>query len=235
MNVLAIESSALVASVALADEQKLIGEYILNNKKNHSVTLMPMIENLCQQTGYSMDSIDLIGVSSGPGSFTGLRIGSATAKGLAHILNIPIASVCTLEALAMNITNTDKLICPIMDARRNQVYSAIYEYDHNHLSCLKDKVAISIEELIEIIRQYNKQVIFLGDGCAIHQSYIQQALEDDMCTFASSQHNLQRASSIAIAALQYSKEGRLDTYDTHLPIYLRKPQAEREYNNNKSQ
>lgn len=229
MRILAIESSSLVASVAIADENGIIAEYTTNYKKTHSVTLMPMVSEILNITSIDLKTVDLIGVSKGPGSFTGLRIGSATVKGLAHALNLPIASVPTLEVLANNIDKTDALICPMMDARRQQVYTGLYSYEGNNIIPVTEMMATDIETIIKIIKSKQKDVIFLGDGIKPNKNEIEQLMGDSKYYFASPQNNFQRAASLAICALRYEKEGKLESYMEHVPIYLRKSQAEREY------
>ena len=132
MRILALDSSGLVASVAVAEadgkEEQLIAEYTVNYKKTHSQTLLPMLDEVAKMTELDMESIDAIAVAAGPGSFTGLRIGSATAKGLGLALNKPLIAVPTLEGLAYNLCGTEAVVCPIMDARRGQVYTVIYEF-----------------------------------------------------------------------------------------------------------
>lgn len=229
MKVLAIETSGLVASVAVAEDNKIICEYTTNFKKTHSVTLMPMLEEISKAIDLDIKTIDIIAVSGGPGSFTGLRIGSATAKGLAHVLNIPIVSVPTLEALANNIDRTDLLICPLMDARRHQVYTALYEYVGDSIQPLTDMMATEIDNIIEKILSYNKEVIFLGDGFEPNEAKIIELLGGRKCYLASSKNSIQRASSVALLSIQYAREGKLQSFMEHTPIYLRRPQAEREY------
>ena len=128
MKVLAVDSSGLVASVAVVQDDELLAEYTLNYKKTHSQTLLPMLEELKKMIDLDLNSIDVIAVAAGPGSFTGLRIGSATVKGLGLALNKPIAQVPTLEGLAYNMCGTDHLVCPLMDARREQVYTGVYRF-----------------------------------------------------------------------------------------------------------
>lgn len=235
MKVLAIETSGLTASVAIADNNQIICEYTTNYKKTHSVTLMPMIEEISKTIDLDINTIELIAVSGGPGSFTGLRIGSATAKGLAHVLNIPIASIPTLEALANNIDKTDLLICPMMDARRNQVYTALYCYEGNDIKPLTEMMAIDIDTILEKVFLYDKDVIFLGDGYNPNSKRIKELFMQKDEKFkkrfyvANPQNMLQRASTIAILGIKYAKENKLQSYMEHTPIYLRKPQAEREY------
>ncbi len=229
MKVLALDTSGLVASVAFADDNVILSEYTTNFKKTHSVTLMPMIQDMCRMLDMDVETIDCIGVSGGPGSFTGLRIGSATAKGLAHAWNIPIASVPTLEVLANNIDHTECLICPMLDARRGQVYSAIYEYKENEIVPLTEMMAIELPPLIALLRDFQKKVIFLGDGVKPNLEKIQELMEDASYIMAAPQNNIQRAATLATLALRYAKAGKVQTYLDHVPIYLRKSQAEREY------
>lgn len=143
MNIAAIESSGLVASVAIMQDETLLAEYTVNYKKTHSQTLLPMLEELKRMTELDLDTLHAIAVSAGPGSFTGLRIGSATAKGLGLALGIPIIPVPTLDALAYNLYGTDALICPIMDARRGQVYTAVYRFGQGEIgaTCAQDAEA----------------------------------------------------------------------------------------------
>ncbi|MGN0253784.1 MAG: tRNA (adenosine(37)-N6)-threonylcarbamoyltransferase complex dimerization subunit type 1 TsaB, partial [Lachnospiraceae bacterium] len=128
MKILAIDSSGLVATVAVLEDDELIAEYTVNYKKTHSETLLPMLDEIKSMINLDLSEIDAIAVTKGPGSFTGLRIGSATVKGLAYALNVPIISVPTVDALSMNLWGSDKLIVPVMDARREQVYTGIYEF-----------------------------------------------------------------------------------------------------------
>ena len=140
MKILVLESSGLVASVAVVTEEKLIGEYTTNFKKTHSQTLLPMMDTLLKMIGIPVQEMDAIAVSGGPGSFTGLRIGSATAKGLGLALSIPIISVPTVDAIAYNLCGTDAVVCPLMDARRNQTYTGLYSFDGNEMEVLKEQV-----------------------------------------------------------------------------------------------
>ncbi|MBP5733988.1 MAG: tRNA (adenosine(37)-N6)-threonylcarbamoyltransferase complex dimerization subunit type 1 TsaB, partial [Lachnospiraceae bacterium] len=129
MKILGIDSSGLVASVAVTNDGVLLGEYTTNYKKTHSQTLLPMLDELKKMIELDLSTLDAIAISAGPGSFTGLRIGSATAKGLGLALDKPLIEVPTLEGLAYNLCGSNALVCPIMDARRNQVYTAVYEFE----------------------------------------------------------------------------------------------------------
>ena len=137
MKILALDSSGLVASVAVVEDEKLLAEYTVNYKKTHSQTLLPMLDEIGKMIDLDLSTIDAIAVAAGPGSFTGLRIGSATAKGLGLALDKPLIAVPTVDALAYNLYGTDKLVCPIMDARRSQVYTGVYAFDDRTLQSLK--------------------------------------------------------------------------------------------------
>lgn len=229
MKVLAIESSGLVASVAIADEDHILCEFMTYHKKTHSVTLMPMISNAFKAISLEPGDIDVIAVSGGPGSFTGLRIGSSTAKGLAHVWDVKIANVPTLDVLANNIGSTNALICPMMDARRKQVYTAIYAYEEGQIKRLSDMMCIGIQELSEIIKSYNKEIIFVGDGIVPNLQELTKSLESVKWQISPPHLRMQRAAVLADLGIQYAKEGKLESHMEHAPIYLRKPQAEREY------
>ena len=227
MKLLAIESSGLVASIAVLADDKLIGEFTTNLKKTHSQTLLPMLDDVIQMLGISLEEIDAIAVSGGPGSFTGLRIGSATAKGLGLALHKPLIQIPTVDAIAYNLFATEKLICPLMDARRNQVYTGLYTFEGNRFKVLKEQLAVSIEEIIEEINQLNLSVIFLGDGVPVYREFIESHIKTEFC-FAPPHLGYQRAGAIASLGADYYKKGRLQSAKEHKPEYLRLSQAERE-------
>lgn len=229
MKILAIESSAIVASIAIAEDDKLICEYTSNHKKTHSQTLMPMIEEVAKLINLDLQELDAIAVANGPGSFTGLRIGVATAKGLAHALDLPIIPVKTLDALAYNIGYTDKVICPMMDARRNQVYTALYTYEDNVFTNILPSTVVPIEDIFEAIKKTGKQVIFLGDGVAPHKTHIENNFMKEEYVLAPLNNNIQRAASVAALGMEDAIAGKGVSYMNFAPIYLRKSQAEREY------
>ncbi len=227
MKILVLESSGLVASVAVVSEERLIGEYTTNFKKTHSQTLLPMMDAILQMLGISMSEIDAIAVSGGPGSFTGLRIGSATAKGLGLALNIPIVSVPTVDAIAYNLYGTDAVICPLMDARRNQTYTGLYTFSAGEFQCLSSQKAVAITEIIEEINVLGRPVIFLGDGVPVFKNAIEAGCHVPY-SYAPVHLNQQRAGALGALALQYYKEGRYVSAAEHRPDYLRLSQAERE-------
>ncbi len=236
MKILALESSGLVASVAVVEDEILIAENTVNFKKTHSQTLLPMLETVKKMIELDLDSIDAIAISAGPGSFTGLRIGSATAKGLGFALDKPLIEVPTLAGLAYNLYGTDRLVCPIMDARRNQVYTGLYTYTKASdcpqegdycLQVVKEQCAVDISDIISEINSLNKEVIFLGDGVPVFSEYIRENLKVPF-SFAPAHCNRQRAASVAALAEVYFSEGKYVTAGEHQPEYLRLSQAERE-------
>ena len=232
MRVLALDSSGIVASVAVVEDDILVAEYTVNYKKTHSQTLLPMLDEIVKMTELDLDTIDAIAVAAGPGSFTGLRIGSATAKGLGLALKKPLVEIPTVDALAYNLYDSRALICPIMDARRGQVYAGIYEFDGQKLHILEDQMAVPIEELGEKLKKYLKEgrrVTFLGDGVPVHKTKIkEEILPGEAVTFAPANMNRQRAASVGTLGMQYYKEGKIETAMEHEPDYLRVSQAERE-------
>lgn len=239
MKILALDSSGLVASVAVVEDDVLIAEYTTDYKKTHSQTLLPMLDEIRQMIDLDLHTIDAIAISAGPGSFTGLRIGAATAKGLGLALNLPLVEVPTLEGLAFNLWGTDKLVCPIMDARRNQVYTGIYEFCKGEstenegteqqlaMHSIKEQCAIAVDELVEELNRLGREVIFLGDGVPVYRRQILQKLSVP-CSFAPASNNRQRAASVASLGAIYFAQGRTVTAAEHEPEYLRKSQAERE-------
>ena len=226
MRILGIESSFLVASVAIVEDGVTMGEYTVNFKKTHSQTLLPMIDELVKMLGISLDSLDAIAVSGGPGSFTGLRIGSATAKGLGVALKKPLIHVPTLEATAYNLFGVPGLICPIMDAKRNQVYTGLYRFEDEFV-VVSDQEAMDMGELIEKLNAMGERVIFLGDGVPVYRKQIEEKLTVPF-SFAPANTNRQRGASVAALGCVYFEQGKTESAAEHMPDYLRKSQAERE-------
>ena len=226
MKVLGIESSSLVASVAIWQDDLIIAEYTVNFKKTHSQTLLPMLDEIVRMTELSLDEIDGIAVSEGPGSFTGLRIGSATAKGLGLALGKPLMGVPTVDAMAYQFYGCGHRICPIMDAKRGQVYTGIYRYEEDF--CVeKGACAMSLEDLLEEFLQEDGKVIFLGDGVPVHRKHIEEVM-GDRALFAPAAMNRQRAAAVAGLGAVYLAEGKTQTAAEHGPNYHRISQAERE-------
>ncbi|WP_099466743.1 tRNA (adenosine(37)-N6)-threonylcarbamoyltransferase complex dimerization subunit type 1 TsaB [Konateibacter massiliensis] len=227
MKILAIDSSGLVASAAIIEDETMVAEYTINHKKTHSQTLLPMIDEIVKITDTNLEDIDAIAVAGGPGSFTGLRIGSATAKGLGLALNKPLISVPTVDGLAYNLYGTDKVICPIMDAKRNQVYTGLYEFKDDVFHIIEEQMAVSIEEIIGKLNKIGRPVIFAGDGIPVYAQTIKDTLTVAY-SFAPAHLNKQRAASIGTLAKQYLIEGKTEPAEEHKPDYLRLSQAERE-------
>lgn len=229
MKLLAIDSSGLVASVAVIEEETLVAEYTMNYKKTHSQTLLPMLEEIKKSIDLDLNSIDAIAVAAGPGSFTGLRIGSATAKGLGLALNKPLISVPTVDALAYNLYDTDEstVICPIMDARRKQVYTGMYCFSNHQMQVIKEQDAVALEELIEELNQMERPVIFLGDAVPVYKGLIQEKCQVPY-SFAPAHLSRQRAGAVGMLGSLYFKEGKTESAAEHKPEYLRVSQAERE-------
>lgn len=233
MRILALDSSGLTASTAIVEwqgsEAVTVAEYTVNYKKTHSQTLLPMLDEIVRMTELDMEELDGIAVAAGPGSFTGLRIGSATAKGLGLAIGKPLIHIPTLEGLAYNLWGADRVICPILDARRGQVYTGIYEFRGGELAVLEDQTAVSIEELGEKLKSLGRPVIFLGDGVPVHRQALQERIMAGCdIAFAPANMNRQRAASVGSLAIQYYQKGKTETAAEHKPDYLRASQAERE-------
>lgn len=230
MKLLGIDSSGLVASVAIVEEENLIGEYTINYKKTHSQTLLPMLDELKKMTELDLTEIDAIAIAAGPGSFTGLRIGSATAKGLAFALKKPIIPVPTVDGLAYNLYGHRDLVCPLMDARRGQTYTGLYSFTTDRpikMQTLIPQCAVGIDEITEKINEYGKAVVFLGDGVPVFRDYLSQHLQVPY-TFAPAHLNKQRAGAVAALGAELFEQGIYESAAEHKPEYLRLSQAERE-------
>lgn len=227
MRILGIESSSLVASVAIVEDEVTMAEYTANFKKTHSQTLLPMIDSMVELLGIELSTMDAIAVSGGPGSFTGLRIGSATAKGLGLALNKPLIHVPTLDATAYNLYGAGALICPIMDARRNQVYTGVYHFEGEKIICDLPQCAIGIDELVKKLESLNEEVVFTGDGIPVFREYIDENMKN-VHSYAPPHLSRQRAACVAALGKQYYISGKTETAEEHVPDYLRLSQAERE-------
>lgn len=227
MKILALDSSGLVASVAVTEDDNLLGEYTINYKKTHSQTLLPMLDEVAKMIELDLKTVDVIAVSAGPGSFTGLRIGSATAKGLALALDKKIVSVPTVDALAYNIWNCTDVICPLMDARRQQTYTGLYTFEDGRMQTLLPQCVVQIEEIINKVNDMGKPVVFLGDGVPVFADFIARHCKVPY-QYAPAHCNKQRAASVAaLGAILYG-EGKAEPAAEHKPDYLRLSQAERE-------
>lgn len=227
MKILGLDSSGIVASVAIVEDDVLIAEYTVNYKKTHSQTLLPMLDEIAKMTELDLNSIDAIVVAAGPGSFAGLRIGSATAKGLGLALKKPLIAIPTVEGLAYNLYDISGLICPIMDARRKQVYTGIYRFTDHQLKVVEDQMAVPMETVIEKLNQYGEAVTFLGDGVSVFHELIAEKMTVPY-SFAPAHVNKQRAAAVAALGEIYYRQGKTETAMEHVPDYLRVSQAERE-------
>lgn len=224
MIILSLDSSAIVASVALCDSERLLAEYTLNNGNTHSETLLPMIETVLKHFGITIDEVELFAASAGPGSFTGVRIGAATLKGIAFGKNKPCVAVSTLEAIAENAKAVKGLICPVMNARRSQVYTSLFTSDGEKLERLMPDSALSIAELDELLSKHGAPVTFCGDGYDITVN----ALEKTVYSPLPDRLRHQSAYSVAQVALRKFAAGEYTTDSALTVTYLRPSQAERE-------
>ncbi len=227
MKLLALDSSGLVASVAVVEDDNLIGEYTVNYKKTHSQTLLPMLDTVAKMIDLDLQTIDAIAIAKGPGSFTGLRIGSATAKGLGLALEKPLIEVPTVDGLAYNLWGASDMVCPLMDARRNQTYTGLYEFVNGDMRVIEPQCAVDISQIVEKINELGRAVIFLGDGVPVFRAYLEEHVKVPYA-FAPAHLNKQRAGAVAALALTYAGEGQMVSAQAHQPDYLRLSQAERE-------
>lgn len=238
MIILAMDTTAITASVALLEDDCVIASFDVHNKLTHSEKLLPMINNVLSNSGYTIDDVDLIAVSKGPGSFTGVRIGVATAKGLAYPRNLPIVGVSALEAMAESFIIPSLplfksiILCPVMDARRDEFYNALFEYDGFTITRLTEDRPISCQELGVELGQYDKNVYINGDGAELLHCYLYDAT-DVACDLAPI--NLLRQSAISVGLLAYRKYnlGEYENVSEIAPLYLRTSQAERMNNKEK--
>ena len=246
MRVLAIDSSGLTATVAIVDEDTTVASYTMNYKKTHSQTLIPMIDEIFKRTEMDINEVDAIVVAGGPGSFTGLRIGAATAKGLGLALDKPLVSIPTVDGIAFQLYGFAGMICPIMDARRNQVYTGLYTFSRDErdfsfevFKVKKEQFATTIDELIEMLNEQGRNVVFLGDAVPVHR----ERIEKDLAVpyhFAPSFLSRQNAAAVGALGISYLKAQELGNFlpqqlrERVMPAsdfkleYLRVAQAERE-------
>lgn len=256
MKILGIDSSGMTASVALVADDGLMAEFTINNKRTHSETLLPMIDKLMNMAEVQPSELTAIAIAAGPGSFTGLRIGAATAKGLALALDVPIVPVPTLEGLAYNLAGEKRLVVSVMDARRNEVYAGAYDVENNTSSqdsvdannapesadaadtdvdvlqndvirTMIPETALPVAELFDKLNELGREVIFVGDGIPVIKKNLEETGLNIPYSFASVQNERQRGASIAALGKLYFEEGRAINSDDFAPEYLRKSQAER--------
>ena len=226
MKILSIDTTAEVCTAAICDDTRLIAEMTVNTGNTHSQTLLPVVEQILKISETSLDEIDMFACSTGPGSFTGVRIGVATVKGIAYGKGKPCVSVSTLEALAYNLRACNGLICPVMNARRNQVYNALFECSEGVLTRLCPDRALSISDLDEELSQIDKNIYLCGDGYLITEN----GMKKTKIQYVSERNRLQSAYSVACCAFNKYNSGETLNDAELVPIYLRPSQAERERN-----
>ena len=226
MKILALDTSTMMASCAVMDENRVLAEYSMSQEKSHSERLVPMIDEILKGLDLKINDIDLYAVATGPGSFTGLRIGVATMKAFAHMFDKAIIGIPTIEGLAFNLPH-NKIVVPMVDARRNRVYTGIYSWEAGELSTIMKADAIEIDELLEMLDSKYNDIAVNGDGSSLYRKKIVEVLKDKV-KYSTMGLNHCKASSIGELALIKYNEGYRDDYYSLVPDYLRKSQAERE-------
>ena len=228
MLLLALDTTTRICSVALGDEQKILAEYLLNIKRTHSQDLLPMIVSLFKDSGIHKSQLAGLVVNTGPGSFTGIRIGLATAQGFCQGLNIPAVGVMALDALAEGYVFYPGLICPILDARKNQLYTALYQGGGDDLEVLQPVAARSLQELLALLARYEADILFLGDAVESHRDKLRTALgkryRDAPIPFRENRASLVLQKGLKI----WREKGGVSPYALK-PFYLRLPEAERHW------
>ncbi|RQD73395.1 MAG: tRNA (adenosine(37)-N6)-threonylcarbamoyltransferase complex dimerization subunit type 1 TsaB [Candidatus Syntrophonatronum acetioxidans] len=229
MLVLGIDTATLVCSVALADYDRIIGEYSLNIKKTHSQRLMPLIDNLMRDSHLDREALEGIAVTSGPGSFTGIRIGVATARGLAQGLRLPLVGVPTLDILAAQFPYARGIICPLLDARRQEVYACLYQFSGDKMERLTSYMAAPLVEILDLLKEKpGERVIFLGDALERYGDIIKERL-GERASWAPPPLRINRGALVAQLGREKIVEGEkdyLESYKNLEPLYLRRSQAE---------
>ena len=228
MKILAFETSAKAASVALTQEGKLLGESYQNTGLTHSQTLMVMAQDLLRQCGVAISQLDAVAVAKGPGSFTGVRIGVAAAKGLAWGAELPCVGVSTLSAMAVGLGAWQGYVCPVMDARRSQVYNALFHVDCGKYTRIREDRAISLQELGEDVKNLSQPIFLVGDGSVLCYNTLLKAVPALVLPPEHRMH--QRAVGVALEAQRMMHEGAIPPAAELVPNYLRLSQAERERN-----
>ena len=221
MKILGVDTSTAVGSIGIIEDESVVAEYSLNIMAMHSARLMPAIDDMLKRAELTVRDIDAFAVAIGPGSFTGLRIGVATVKGLCYALNKPIVGIVTLDALAYNLRFVDKLICPILDARRGEVYSAVYRSGDGLLR-QTDYLCTKIEALLEYLTE---PTIFLGDGLPRYREIIVDTLKNN-AIIAEPLLGFCRGAVVALLGYARLSKGESDDYFSLTPFYIRRPEAE---------
>ncbi len=224
MKFLAIDTSSFPASVAISDNDVILGEYIIRNQRKHSQNIMVMTERLFDDLGMDISEIDIFATTTGPGSFTGLRIGISTIRAFAQAMEKPVVAVNTLEALAYNLSEFNGIVVPMLDARRDEVFTAAYAFCDGEAKEIIPPCVMTVSEILE--RYKGEKVMFTGDGVLIHRDELSGI---DNFSFAQTNMRETRASSLICAAFCKAENGEIKHYNEVQPLYLRKSQAEREY------
>lgn len=227
MRVLGLDTSTLMTTCAVLDDDKLIGEYSLSQDMSHSEKLVPMVKELLEGLNLKVKDIDLFAVTTGPGSFTGLRIGAATIKAFAHITNSPLVGISTLESLAFNLPY-NKIVVPMIDARRERVYTAIYTWEDGKLVAIMEPCILEVSSLIKKLKDYD-EVVVNGDGSIAFKEILIEGLKEKI-KFATVGQTMCRASSLCELARMKYLNGQRDNFFTLAPDYLLETQAQRELN-----
>lgn len=225
MKVLGIDTATKTAGIGITDETGVIAESFLNTGKTHSQRMLPLMDDLLKNSDITWDEIYGLAVTVGPGSFTGLRIGLATIQGLAQVLNKPVAGIITLDALVHNLQGVYGLLCPILDARKNEVYTALYRGSGNDITRLSDYRAVIPEKLMEELLLLNERVTFLGDGVPVYGDLISESLKEK-AFFAPLTHNLLRGAMVADLGLKKFQQGKTTNHFEIKPFYIRVSEAE---------
>ena len=230
MKILAIDTSSKICSVSILEYNNVIIEKHNDDEKTHSQKLMPLIDELLKESNLTLDNIDLLACSQGPGSFTGIRIGISTVKAFADVKNIPIIGITSLESLAYNVTNSG-LIATLIDAKHDNVYFALYELQGNEYKTVIEPVSDTISNVVTALKNYTDTITFVGDGSEVHKDLL--STEFSNCLFASADQNVQ--TSISIGKSAYDKYTTVDYQPVYSlsPIYLKKSQAEINLENSK--
>ena len=224
MPILALETSTLVSSVALGTVDTLLGEITLQTKKTHSELLMPHIDKLLRMAGIKKTELKAVAVSIGPGSFTGLRIGLATAKTLAYALQIPIVGVPSLAALAYGCSVPGVILAPMLDAQKGNVYQAVFQWQNGELQELRATRVVDIQEALEDLTQYDLPVLVMGEAAVLHGEKIQKIGKN--LELAKPHLIIQRAASVAGVGHTLLKQGTVQDVMTLEPVYIRRSEAE---------
>lgn len=228
MKILSVDTSTTVASCAIINQEEILSEGLISSKVTHSQKLMPLISDILDRANIDIEEIDYFAVANGPGSFTGLRIGVSTINGLAQSMDKPVVGISSLKALAMNVSSCEKLIVPLIDARRDRSFTAVYQsYADGRLETVLSDDVIEMDEILDLLDKRQEDIMFIGGGMDVYREKIIDIL-GKRAYFAPRNLNIARASSGAEIAKEKIKNGEIQTYFDLTPRYLRETQAQRE-------